>query len=101
MFDGLKKALDRDPDRKKVCPYLTVCGSMISVQHCSDYKSCKEYKELEKEFWDKGNSEKESWYNSRLILHSKSEGIAKALEVIDVFTNYTPEIHKLIDDSRK
>ncbi len=44
-----------------------------------------------------------SQYNSTPIegfLEGKSKGIDKALEVIEGFTNYDPEIHKLIDDFR-
>lgn len=55
--------------------------------------------ELKHEFREKGNSEKEQYIKK--LLYGKSDGIEIALTVIDGFTGYTPEINKLIEDSRK
>lgn len=56
--------------------------------------------ELKLEFWKKGNQEK-SYSMEYYVLHGKSDGMEKSLEIIDGFLNFDEEIHKLIDDSRK
>lgn len=56
--------------------------------------------ELKKEYWNKGNKE-ESYSTEYYLLHGKSNGIEKALEVIDGLLGFDVEIHQLIDDSRK
>ncbi len=53
--------------------------------------------ELSKEYHQ--NSQKNST-PIKDFLEGKSKGIDKALEVIDGFTSFDPEIHKLIDDFR-
>lgn len=62
-------------------------------------KMVKRLIELKQEFWKKGNSENAPYIKK--LLYGKSEGIDQALTVIDGFLDYDPEIHKLIDDSRK
>ncbi len=54
--------------------------------------------ELEAEYWENSNRNDPPVKD---FLYGKSDGLAKALEVIDGFLNFEPEIHKLIDDSKK
>ena len=63
-------------------------------------KIVKRFIEIKLELWEKGNQEKPySPYYYRL--HGESDGIERALTVIDGYLNYEPEIHELIDNSRK
>lgn len=56
--------------------------------------------ELKKEYWDKHDQEKAHSYNYYRYA-ALSDGMENALEVIDGFTNFNKEIHKLIEESRK
>ena len=56
--------------------------------------------ELKLEFWKKGHREK-PYSPEYYQLIWRSDGIEEALTVIDGFLNFDPEIHQLIDDSRK
>lgn len=56
--------------------------------------------ELKLDYWKKGHRE-EPYSPEYYQLIWRSDGIAKALEVIDGFLNFDTEIHQLIDDSRK
>ncbi len=54
--------------------------------------------ELKAKYWENSNRNDPP---AKDFFYGKSDGLAKALEVIDGFLNYDIEIHKLIDDSKK
>lgn len=98
LFPEVKLNIDRSKGPYEI-EFKGPVSTLNKLQKETIVKIVERLIELKEEYYKKTISEKDHGF--RLVFHGKSEGVEKALQVIDGLTGYDKEIHKLIDNSRK